>query len=95
MLLEPKDSHGAPWQFKVTVEAEQMPASARSTMRTQLIPQRHVEYNQVPDLCPVSQSSDHTAIDYSLSEIDFAEIPSKTAPAPAAVDSLSPEPARS
>ena len=72
-----------------------MPASARSTMRTQLIPQRHVEYNQVPDLCPVSQSSDHTAIDYSLSEIDFAEIPSKTAPAPAAVDSLSPEPARS
>lgn len=94
MLIEPKDSQGAPWQFKVTVEAEQMSASARSTTRMQLNPQRHVEYSQVPDLCPVSQSGDHTAIDYSLSEIDFAEIPSKIAPASAAVDSLSPEPAR-
>ena len=95
MLIEPNDSQGAPWQFKVTVEAEQMPTSAKSTTRTQLMPQRHVGYSQVPDLCPVSQSGDHTGIDYSLSEIDFVDIPSKDASGPAAVDSLSPEPTRS
>jgi hypothetical protein len=94
MLLEPKDSQGAPWQFKVTVEAEQMPASAGSTARAQYVPLRHVENTQVPDLCPVSQFGDHTAIDYSLSEIDFAEMPSKSISASVAVDSMSPEPAR-
>ncbi|KAH0283174.1 hypothetical protein M436DRAFT_50549 [Aureobasidium namibiae CBS 147.97] len=92
MLIEPKDSQGAPWQSKVTVEAEQMPTSAKSTTRAQFMPQRHVEYSQVPDLCPVSQSGDHPGIDYSLSEIDFVDIPFKDAPAPAAVDSLSSEP---
>jgi hypothetical protein len=94
MLLEPKDSRGAPWQFKVTVEAEQMPAPARSTARAQFVPLRHVENSQAPDLCPVSQFGDHAATDYSLSEIDFAEMPSKSVSASVAVDSLSPEPAR-
>jgi hypothetical protein len=94
MLLEPKDSRGAPWQFKVTVEAEQMPTSAMSTTRTQWTPRRHAENSQVPDLCPVPRSGDHTATDYSLSEIDFADMPSQAVPASVPVDSLSPEPAR-
>jgi hypothetical protein len=88
------DSQGAPWQFKVTVEAEQMPTSATSIGRAQFVPLRHVENTQVPDLCPVSQSGDHAATDYSLSEIDFVEMPSESVSASVAVDSLSPEPAR-
>jgi hypothetical protein len=95
MLLEPKDSRGAPWQFKVTVEAEQMPTSAMSATRTQWTPLRHAENTQGPDLCPISQSGDHAATDYSLSEIDFAEVPSQSVPASVPVDSLSPEPVRS
>ena len=94
MLLESKDSKGAPWQFEVTVEAEQLPASAKSTTRTPLIPPRNIDDTQVPDLCPVSQFGDHNSVDYSLSEIDLQEEPSHSALASVAVDSLSPEPAR-
>jgi hypothetical protein len=72
-----------------------MPTSAMSTTRTQWTPLRHAENTQVPDLCPISQSGDHTATDYSLSEIDFAEVPSQSVPASVPIDSLSPEPARS
>ncbi|KAK6006847.1 hypothetical protein QM012_005855 [Aureobasidium pullulans] len=96
MLLEPKDCQGNNWQFKVTVEAEQMPASAKSLTRTQLIPLHDMENTQVPDLCPVSQLGDHASTDYSLSEIDFHEPQDRPQSAhhPAAVDSLSPEAAR-
>jgi hypothetical protein len=94
MLLESNDPKGAPWQFKVTVEAEQMPASAKSTTRTNLVPPRNVDDTQVPDLCPVSQFGDHNSVDYSLSEIDLPGKPSHSAPASVAVGSLSPEPAR-
>lgn len=96
MLLEPKDCQGNNWKFKVTVEAEQMPTSAKSTTRTQLIPLHDMENTQVPDLCPVSQLGDHASTDYSLSEIDFAqpdERPQSTHHL-VAIDSLSPEPAR-
>jgi hypothetical protein len=72
-----------------------MPTSAMSTTRTQWAPLRHAENTQVPDLCPISQSGDHAATDYSLSEIDFADVPSQSVPASVPVDSLSPEPARS
>ncbi|KAI4738571.1 hypothetical protein E4T50_10955 [Aureobasidium sp. EXF-12298] len=95
-MRSPLDSAttSTPWQFKVTVEAEQMPASAKSTTRTHLLPPRDVDDTQVPDLCPVSQFGDHKSIDYSLSEIDLPEEPPRPAPASVAVDSLSPEPAR-
>ncbi|KAH0369887.1 hypothetical protein KCU65_g3034, partial [Aureobasidium melanogenum] len=96
MLLEPKDAQGNNWQFKVTVQAEQMPQSAKSTTRTQLIPLHDTENTQVPDLCPVSQLGDHASTDYSLSEIDFhaPEDRQQSERHPAAVDSLSPEPVR-
>ncbi|THZ29864.1 hypothetical protein D6C89_01767 [Aureobasidium pullulans] len=94
MLLETKDHQGSPWQFKVTVEAEQMSTSARSTTRTQLIPLHDTENTQIPDLCPVSQLGDHASTDYSLSEIEFREDMPPSAQGPPAVDSLSPEPVR-
>jgi hypothetical protein len=72
-----------------------MPTSAMSTTRTKSTPLRHAENTRVPDLCPVPQFGDHTATDYSLSEIDFADMPSQSVPASVPVDSLSPEPARS
>ncbi|KEQ67764.1 uncharacterized protein M437DRAFT_71553 [Aureobasidium melanogenum CBS 110374] len=96
MLLEPKDVQGNNWQFKVTVQAEQMPPTAKSTTRTQLISLNDTENTQVPDLCPVSQLGDHASTDYSLSEIDFhgPEDRPQSGHHPAAIDSLSPEPVR-
>ncbi|CAD0083380.1 unnamed protein product [Aureobasidium vineae] len=94
MLLQPNDSQGNNWQFKVTVQAEQMPTSAKSTTKTQLISLHDVENTQVPDLCPVSQLGDHAATDYSLSEIEFPEDLMQSSRHPPAVDSLSPEPSR-
>ncbi|KAG9960439.1 hypothetical protein KCU61_g6597, partial [Aureobasidium melanogenum] len=96
MLLQPKDCQGNNWQFKVTVQAEQMPTSAKSITRTQLIPLHDEENTQVPDLCPVSQLGDNASTDYSLSEIDFRgpEEPPQSDHHPVAVDSLSPEPVR-
>ncbi|CAD0107589.1 unnamed protein product [Aureobasidium uvarum] len=87
VLLEPKNHQGSNWQFKVTVQAEQMPTS-------QLVPLHDVENTQVPDLCPVSQLGDHATADYSLSEIDLSEDLMLSSRHPAAIDSLSPEPPR-
>ncbi|CAD0094571.1 unnamed protein product [Aureobasidium mustum] len=96
MLLDPKDPQGNNWQFRVTVQAEKMPTSAKSITRTQLIPLHDEENNQVPDLCPVSQLGDHASTDYSLSEIDFPEPEERpqSTRRPVIVNSLSPEPAQ-
>ncbi|KAI5257380.1 hypothetical protein E4T42_01062 [Aureobasidium subglaciale] len=94
MLMDSRDPRGGPWQFKVTVEAEHMSTSDAPTAKSQLIPLHDAENTQVADLCPISQLGDLASIDYSLSEIELSEEPSKSSRKPTAVDSLSPEPGR-